>query len=315
LLALQLEKQVKHAQQELDQERKERSYSQLEHNKGHNSREFIYQQLEEKKKELRNKDREMEEAGEQHRVEIKAYKQKVRYLLYEHQENLTELKVEATLSLKQAQECHWAQEMEMRKDMDSWKAKLREQELAHEMLVKNLLMKQEEEITQLRRDFVKQVKEIETKYREKMKIQQHDFHLRKNLEICEVEVRKNEYIKELKRDHEKAFNDIKDYYEGINRQNQEHIKLLKEKMEKMKKRENELRNKRATLLLQNKQMKETLEQAQEQLFELQKKLTHYDHDKEALKNTKGHLKITQKELKDLQWEHEVLVQRFSKVRA
>lgn len=31
-------------------------------------------------------------------------------------------------------------------------------------------------------------------------------------------------------------------------------------------------------------------------------------------NSKAHLKITQKELKDLQWEHEVLEQRFSKVR-
>lgn len=31
-------------------------------------------------------------------------------------------------------------------------------------------------------------------------------------------------------------------------------------------------------------------------------------------SSKAHLKITQKELKDLQWEHEVLEQRFSKVR-
>lgn len=32
-------------------------------------------------------------------------------------------------------------------------------------------------------------------------------------------------------------------------------------------------------------------------------------------NTKAWLKVTQKELKDLQWEHEVLEQRFGKVRA
>lgn len=34
-----------------------------------------------------------------------------------------------------------------------------------------------------------------------------------------------------------------------------------------------------------------------------------------LQNTKARLKVIQKELKDLQWEHEVLEQRFSKVRA
>ncbi|XP_069724918.1 dynein regulatory complex subunit 4-like [Phaenicophaeus curvirostris] len=306
-----LEKQVEHAQQELDRERQERNHFQLQYDKGHNFRELICQQLEEKKKELRHKDQEMEEAGKQHQLEIKAYKQKVKHLLYEHQENLTELKAEGTLSLKQAQEDHWAQEMEMKKEVDSLKAKLREQELAHETLVKNLLMKQEEEITQLRQDFEKQVKEIKTMYSEKMQIQQDKLHLQKKLEICEVEERKNRHINDLMRDHEKAFNDIKNYYEDINHQNQEHINLLKEQKEKMKKRENKCRNEKAKLLHQNEQLKEMLEQTQKQMFELQEKLTH--RDKEALKNVKGHLKITQKELKDLQWEHEVLVQRFSKV--
>lgn len=35
----------------------------------------------------------------------------------------------------------------------------------------------------------------------------------------------------------------------------------------------------------------------------------------TLQSTKARLKVTQKELKDLQWEHEVVEQRFSKVRA
>jgi hypothetical protein len=42
---------------------------------------------------FRNKDREIEEAAERHQMEIKVYKQKVKHLLYEHQNNLSELKV------------------------------------------------------------------------------------------------------------------------------------------------------------------------------------------------------------------------------
>jgi hypothetical protein len=42
---------------------------------------------------FRNKDREIEEAEERHEMEIKVYKQKVKHLLYEHQNNLSELKV------------------------------------------------------------------------------------------------------------------------------------------------------------------------------------------------------------------------------
>ena len=37
----------------------------------------------------------MEEAEERHQVEIKVYKQKVKHLLYEHQNNIAELKAES----------------------------------------------------------------------------------------------------------------------------------------------------------------------------------------------------------------------------
>ncbi|XP_053934829.1 dynein regulatory complex subunit 4-like isoform X1 [Cuculus canorus] len=144
-----------------------------------------------------------------------------------------------------------------------------------------------------------------------MKQLQDELCSRGKLEMCEVEERKNVHINELMRDHEKAFNDIKNYYEDIKHQNLQRINLLKEEMEKMKMREKQWRKERAELLSQNKELKEMLESTQKQAFELKKKLARCEYDQDA----KGHLKITQKELKDLQWEHEVLVQRFSKVQA
>ncbi|NXQ82123.1 DRC4 protein, partial [Nyctibius grandis] len=157
--------------------------------------------------------------------------------------------------------------------------------------------------------------EIEAKYAEKMQVLRDELDLRRKTEIHEVEERKNSHISELVRNHEKAFSDMKSYYNDITFKNLALISLLKEQMEEMKKRENHLEKEKADVLLQNKQLKEPLQQAQEQLFEMQKKLAHYDKDKEALTNTKARLKVTQKELKDLQWEHEVLEQRFSKVQA
>lgn len=50
----------------------------------------------------------------------------------------------------------------------------------------------------------------------------------------------------------------------------------------MKKRENHMEKEKGDVLLENKQLKEPLQQAQEQVAELQKKLVHYDKDKEAL---------------------------------
>ncbi|XP_069724798.1 dynein regulatory complex subunit 4 [Phaenicophaeus curvirostris] len=311
----QLKKHVEHLQQELDREREERNFFQVKHDKIHTIWEIVCQQLEEKKAELQDKKREMDEAEERHQVEIRVYKQKVKHLLSEHQENLAELKAEVTLSKKQTQEEHWVQEMKLQEDIHSLQMKLREQEQAHETLVKNMLLKQEKEITRLRMDFERQVRDIEAKYTVKMQVLRDELDLQRKLEIFEVEDRKNSHINEMLRNHKKAFNDIKTYYDDVTHQNLEHISLLKDQVEESKKRENHLRKERAGLLLQNKQLKEMSEQAQQQVSELQKKLAQYEENKDTRKNTKACLKVTQKELKDLQWEHEVLVQRFSQVQA
>ncbi|NXT74293.1 DRC4 protein, partial [Zapornia atra] len=157
--------------------------------------------------------------------------------------------------------------------------------------------------------------ELEAKYAKKMQGLRDDLDLRRKTEIHEVEERKNNQINELMRNHEKASGDMRKYYDDITLKNLTLINLLKEQIEEMKKKGNQLEKEKAEALLQNKQLKESLQQAQEQVEEMKKKLARYDRDKEVLTNTKARLKVTQKELKDLQWEHEVLEQRFSKVQA
>lgn len=66
------------------------------------------------------------------------YKQKVKHLLYEHQNNLTEMKAEGTVAMKLAQKEHRTQEGALRKDMRTLKVQLKEQELAGEAVVKSL---------------------------------------------------------------------------------------------------------------------------------------------------------------------------------
>ncbi|NXT28656.1 DRC4 protein, partial [Syrrhaptes paradoxus] len=157
--------------------------------------------------------------------------------------------------------------------------------------------------------------EMETSYARKMQALREQLDLRRKTEVHEVEERKNAQIGDLMRNHERAFDDMKNYFNNITQKNLALISLLKEQMEEMKKREQQLEKEKAEVLLRNKQLTEPLQQAQERVVELQKKLAHYDKDKEALTNAKAQLRVTQKELKDLRWEHEVLEQRFSKVQA
>ena len=90
----QLQEHVQRLKEEVDREREERSYFQLERDKVNSFWEITKKQLEESKATIRVKERELEDAEERHQVEIKVYKQKVKHLLYEHQNNVTELKQE-----------------------------------------------------------------------------------------------------------------------------------------------------------------------------------------------------------------------------
>ncbi|CBY34560.1 unnamed protein product, partial [Oikopleura dioica] len=67
----QLVEHVGRMREELDREREERNFFQLERDKIHTFWEITRRQLEDRKAELRNKDREMEESEERHQVEIK----------------------------------------------------------------------------------------------------------------------------------------------------------------------------------------------------------------------------------------------------
>ncbi|KAJ7424210.1 Growth arrest-specific protein 8 [Willisornis vidua] len=242
----QLLQHVQRLREELDRERQERNSFQLECTRIQSCWDITRQELEEKKAELRSRDREMEEAEERHHVEIK---------------------------------------------------------------------KHEEEMARLRSDFETQAKEMDAKYNRKMEALREEMDLRRKTEIHELEERKNNQISELMVKHEGAFGDIKNYYNDITAKNMSLINLLKEQVEEMKKREIILEKEKSDVVQQNKGLTEPLQQAQEQVAELQKKLAHYDTDKESLMNSKARLKVIQKELKDLQWEHEVLEQRFSKVQA
>lgn len=297
----------------LDREREERNYFQLERDKVATFWEITKRQFDDKKAELRNKDREMEEAEERHQIEIKVYKQKVKHLLYEHQNGLDELKTESMIALKRAQEEHRESEDKLRRDKRTLKVYNKEQELAHESADKELHQEQEKAVTALREEFEQRAKEIESKYERKMKMLRDELDLRRKSEIHEIEERKNGQINQLMRNHEKAFADIKNYYNDITLNNLALINSLKEQIEEMKKKDERMEKEMAEIQSQNRKLLEPLRKAREEVEELRRQLTNYTKDKISLANAKIRIGIMEKEAKANDWEHELLFQRFGKI--
>ncbi|CAG9463844.1 unnamed protein product [Pedinophyceae sp. YPF-701] len=295
------------------EEEKQRNYMQLERDKISQFWEITKKELEDRKAELRTKDREMEELEERHQMEIKVYKQKVKHLLYEHQSNITTLKTDGESALKQQQEEFRVREVELSKDKRALKQELRDQELEHETIISQLKLEQSKEITKLRQEFELNAKELQRKYEKKMKMLSDDLDLRRKQEIHEIEERKNAHINELMKKHEKAFAEIKNYYNDITHNNLDLIKTLKEDVARMKdvaaKHDRDMNQ----IVQENKRLMEPLQQARKEVDTLRHQVVNYEKDKMTLSQTKARLLQADKKLKNLEWENEVLQQRFAEV--
>ncbi|XP_012534025.1 dynein regulatory complex subunit 4 [Monomorium pharaonis] len=298
--------------EEMEREREERNFFQLERDKLRTFWEITRHQLDEARAMVRNKEREKEELAENHEAELKLYKQKVKHLMYEHQTNLSETKADHLVALKLAQDDHVAQENELVKDKTDLKKQQKEQELAYMNQIRALKLHNSEEMSNMMKKFESEAIELEQKYEQKLTSQYESLILKHRMEITEVEERKNAQIANLIKNHENAFTEMKNYYNDITLNNLSLIKSMKEQMEVMRNNEERMKKQVRELTAENKKYSADLKALQETTAELNRQVANYEKDKQCLVNTKRRLSVVTKDLENLKWENEVLELRFEK---
>lgn len=270
--------------------------------------------LEDKKSELRNKARELQDLKEKHHVEIKVYKQRVKHLLYEHQNELTQLKTEAETTLKLAQDEFRGAEAGLKKDKRSIRVDLKEIQLSHDDYLNSLKQDHDRSITLLRQEFERKLKEMHLKYEKKMRHVRQDLEAQRKADITRIEKLKDRHTQELMQGHEKAFADIKNYYTDITHNNLDLIKSLKEEVAQMKKTEQADEKEMFEIAQENKRMSEPLKGALQDVERLREELKDYTKAKKALGEVKATLLVQEGKLKAKAWDQEVLTQRFAALR-
>lgn len=71
-------------------------------------------ELEDRQAELRNKEREYQDLKEKHDIELKIYKQRLKHLMFQNLDQLTQLKKEAQITLKNTEDEHRINERELK---------------------------------------------------------------------------------------------------------------------------------------------------------------------------------------------------------
>lgn len=290
-----------------------RNFFQLERDKINSYWEISRRELDATKAELRQKDRERAEMSERHQIETKVYKQKMRHILYEHQVQLAQLKIEAEQTLRNKQQEHLEREQSLEKDIRGLKLTSREQELNVNDAKLAQTMQQEREISEQMQDFERQMKEMHLRYERRIKHLRDEMDRQRTEEIAAIDRRKEEHVQELQEVHDKAFQDIKEYFNEVTSSNLETIRTLKDEVYSRKRTEAHNEKAMFEIAQTNKRLTEPLTKAQRQKKQLEAELSNYERDRAALKTTKQELKQLEQRMKGLTWEHEVLRQRYGKL--
>lgn len=266
--------------------------------------------LEDKRSELRNKDRELQDLEEKHQVEIKIYKQRLKHLLSEHQHETTQRKIEGELALKMAQDDNRAEKMEVKADKRVEVIAVREEDFNHEEFIRALRRDQDQKITFLRHEFERKANEMQKMYDSRMKRTREKLDQRRRDEIKGIETNKHSMIDQLLVEHHKAFSDIKNYYNDITHNNLDLIKSLKEEVKELESEEKKDEMRLHEKMAENKRLSAPLKKMQDDVIKLRVELDDYHKEKEEMRRVKAALQLVEGQGSTSSWEHETLLQRF-----
>ncbi|XP_014354850.2 dynein regulatory complex subunit 4 [Papilio machaon] len=308
-----LEQFTLRVKEELDKEREERNYFQLERDKIRTFWEITRQQLEEAKAELRNRERATEEAKEENEALLETEKQKIKHLKYEQQAAAAALRAENLVALKAAKEEHAEQELELLNDKRMLRQEIREKALAAQDELRRAKLVHAEELSKAREDFQEKARQIEDKAEKKLHETKVELTVKHRMEIAEVEERKNKQLSDLIAHHDRAFIDLKSYYNDITLNNLGLISSIKQQMEEMQKVKERAEKVAKDAVAEAKNLREPLEAAIIDNKELKRQMSNYDRDKAALAAKTKQLASLEKQFEVLKWEYEVLQVRFDRI--
>merc|ERR1719217_1536932 len=134
--------------------------------------------------------------------------------------------------------------------------------------------------------------------------------LKRKMQIAKIEEAKNAHIQRVMTKNQKDFLEIKVYYQEITTSNLDLIKRLKEEHSEIKKRENADAKQMFDLEQRNKQLKEPLKRAHQDVERLEGELQAYEEDKKKLASVKEKIKQSETLLHRMEFQHEVLQQQL-----
>uniref|UniRef100_A0A8C6WWL7 Dynein regulatory complex subunit 4 n=1 Tax=Neogobius melanostomus TaxID=47308 RepID=A0A8C6WWL7_9GOBI len=304
----QLEDHIMRLREELDREREERNYFQLERDKVQAFWDITQRKLKEATAELKSMDKNLEETDMKLQVETKVYRQKMRHLLCEHQNTICELKANRLASKEEMQ----AEQTKLENRLQNAVALLLVdlQQVDTKSPTMELKKRHQEEMANLKAISEKKLQDVENKYEKMGSELQLDLQKRRQMEVSEVQVNWSKFISILVEKDTAIYEDAKVFFKTTEKRSEVNNELkqnVADESTTLRQKENVL----SQTLKENQQLTENLSKMLEEIAQLENKMKYkpktFDNRKEIELNNLAHdNEMLQKRIKELQIEADEL---------
>lgn len=268
------------------------------------------QEIADHENQIMAKDREMEVMEDNHRVEVRVYVQKVKHLEYEHKHNVKRVSAEGTGHVDEERDLHAHRETMLRSTKQSLRLELKERDLSNEDEIDQMKQAHDKNLLKLREQFEKNNAALESRCEHRLQELRESLELRRKVDIHEIEERKNLHINDLMKNHEKAFTQIKNYYNDITKDNLRLIDSLKNEIAAMKKKAAANTKLMHDVAQENKRLSEPLAAAIHEVEHLRHELKDEQKDKLSLRNAKARLLFLTRQIQELKHKQADLRMRY-----
>lgn len=273
--------------------------------------------LKEKKRELllqiKQKQRKAEEIEERKNTEVQVHKQKVKHLIHTHANDLHRIEDDHNATQKAQATEH--QEALKRADADA--AHLTDDFLSNQGSNSIQIKQHKDDVKGLNARFVeqyeKQFQDIERKQEENMEALFEDYNLQRINEMHEIQERKDHHINRLIKSHNKAFQEMRAFYNKITQNHLTSISQYDAELQSLQARLNEYEQRKKNYDRDIADLSRQLAQKKEENTALHKILNTYESDKMALANSRATILSLNQEIEFLTHQRSIKEAKFKKM--
>jgi len=286
--------------------RRNRNYFQLERDQVYQFYTIVEEEIDKTEAHIRNIEAQMERMQEMHKNDIRVYLQRVVHLEYEHKNNIDAIATVGEKDMAELELTHAQKESALLALRKAAQEELRKESKANEAAIQDQREREKKALANIRAKFEAAYQELVAQHEARLAALKEELELRRKVCLHEIEERKNSHINTLIWNHEAKYQEMRQYYNSITRDNVRMIQVLIQNIEEL--RRNQLKDDRKIEKLddENQKVEIPLEEAKQKVKLLESKLVNFKKDQQSLEQAKARHTALQRAVAELAVKHRQL---------